>query len=288
MNGLVVGAFAGPGGWCTGARIAGHAGPMLGVDWSADACRTAVAAGHARVRADVAAFPLEPLVGRVEGLTISPPCPDWSIAGTGAGYGGVSGRLIREALRWTLTLRPRWTAWECTPLTPVRDHFERDAEVLRRAGYRVWSGVLDAVDYGVASTRRRAVLVACVDGPGGPPAPVLGPVRSMSDVLGWDGAELVSNYGTGGDPKRRGRRGMHEPAFTMTGRCGRNKWQWPDGTTRNMTTAEAGAVQSFPLDYPWQGGSNSRQQQVGDAVPPLLAAAILRPLIQPSAREVAA
>ena len=69
---------------------------------------------------------------------------------------------------------------------------------------------------------------------------------------------------------------MHLPAFTMTGKCGRNRWEWPDGTTRNLTVAEAGVLQSFPRDYPWRGGSISQQQQVGDAIPPRLAAAVLR------------
>jgi DNA (cytosine-5)-methyltransferase 1 len=46
-----------------------------------------------------------------------------------------------------------------------------------------------------------------------------------------------------------------------------------------MTVDEAAQLQGFPSGYPWSGGSVSRQQQVGDAVPPPLAAAILRPLV---------
>ncbi|MBP2331263.1 DNA (cytosine-5)-methyltransferase 1 [Kibdelosporangium banguiense] len=252
---------------------------MLGVDISLDACRTAMAAGHARVVADVATFPLEPLVGRVEGAILSPPCKDWSSTGTLAGYAGETGHLLREPLRWCLMLRPLWTAWECTPNKPVRARFAADAEVLQRAGYDVWTGVLNAEDYGVPSTRKRAILVAHRGRTVGPPTPTLGGPASMAHALGWDGAELVSNYGTGGDAQRRGRRPMHMPAFTMTGKCGRNKWAWPDGTTRPLSIDEAAQLQSFRPNYPWHGGSTSQQQQVGDAVPPLLAAAILRPLI---------
>lgn len=288
MTGLVVELFAGAGGLSTGARMAGHEGPAIGFDTSMDACRTAVAAGHRRARADVTRVPLAPMVGRVRGVLASPPCRAWAAPGLRAGLDSASGRLIREPLRWCIALRPVWTAWECTPLAEVRAHFAADAAVLRRAGYHVWTGVLNAVDYGVASTRRRAVLVAHLDRRVGPPAPRLGHVLTMADALGWDarsGVELVSNYGTNGNARDRGRRAIYLPAFTMTGKCGRNRWEWPDGTTRNLTVVEAAKLQSFPADYPWYGGSVSRQQQVGDAVPPLLAAAFLEQLFGRSRTE---
>ncbi|WP_244211044.1 DNA cytosine methyltransferase [Amycolatopsis kentuckyensis] len=269
--------FAGPGGWDVGARLAGYRGDIFGIDISEDACATARAAGHHRVLADVTTYPLEEFDG-CDGLINSAPCPDWTVAGNGLGMNGRSGPLILQGLRWALALRPRWTAWECTPDRPVLMQYNQDAEVLRANGYSVWVGVLNAYDYGVPQTRRRAILIARRDGViAVQPAPIAR--RSMADALGWSGATFVSNYGTGGNAKKRGKRGMHEPAYTMTGRCGRNKWEWPDGSRRNLTVAEAGMLQGFPADYPWQGGSTSQQQQVGDAVPPPLAAAILKPLL---------
>lgn len=270
--------FAGPGGMDTGLRMAGYAGEIRGFDTSADACATARAAGHTRECVDVTTYPVEKLVGLVDGLIVTPPCTDWTGAGNGLGMAGTTGPLILEALRWTLLLRPPWTVWECTPDRPVRARFESDAAVLERAGYSTWTGVLNAHDYGVPSTRRRQILIARRDGGRAhPPTPTVR--RHMADALGWDGAVLVSNYGTGGDASRRGRRTMDQPAFTMTGKCCRNRWEWPDGRARNLTPAEAGALQSFPADYPWQGGSTSVQQQIGDAVPPRLAAEIFRDLI---------
>ncbi|KMO99777.1 DNA cytosine methyltransferase [Streptomyces roseus] len=111
--------------------------------------------------------------------------------------------------------------------------------------------------------------------------------RSMRDALaapvgthpGRPAPFLVrSNYGSSGNPGRRGVRTDRQPAATVTGRISRFVvfehldenivYEGP-----RFTMNEAGMLQSFPPDYPWSG--TAQAQQVGNAVPPLFGAHLL-------------
>lgn len=87
------------------------------------------------------------------------------------------------------------------------------------------------------------------------------------------GAGMVERYG------ERPGRGIDQPAFTVRASAGGMepggfRFDTPEGT-RRVSVREAGILQSFPADYPWQGTKGQQFQQVGNAVPPLMAAAII-------------
>lgn len=93
-----------------------------------------------------------------------------------------------------------------------------------------------------------------------------------------------SNYGSGGDPKKRGLRTCAAPAATVTGKVRRNKVHDLKGFDANgepelgpeqdrFTFREAGLLQTFPAEYPWRGTDVA--QQIGNAIPPLLAVHVL-------------
>lgn len=137
---------------------------------------------------------------------------------------------------------------------------------------------------------------------------------SMAEAFGWDQHVVMrSNYGTGGDSSARGLRTTDQPAPTVTSKIDRNKWlfagagktsqftagQRPRPTTlpahtitgkgtaawikpaepgSQVSIEEASVLQTFPADYPWQGNRGQQYQQVGNAVPPLLAAHLIASL----------
>jgi len=309
-------------------------------------------------------------------LIASPPCQTFSMAGHGAGRRAMDEVLEAIELhaykdaeqliefgekhdpRTALVLAPLAYIWRDRPefvaleqVSTVLPVWEAYADVMREWGYSVKTEVLNAEQYGVPQTRRRAILVARLDGEVSLPAPTHSkyhshdPERidpgvkrwvSMAEALGWnDGRRftqnnkmahqarrtldhpaptitaghdsgnrgfldedgtlqiatpeevaalqsyptmLRSNYGTSGDPANRGERTTDQPAATLTSKANRNKW---DGEI-NMEHGEAAALQTYAAPFEWCGSKSKKFLQIGNAVPPLLAEAILTALIAPT------
>lgn len=305
MVGRVVDLFSGAGGWSMGLRAIG--GADVGVELWEPATRTAHAAGHAVIRADVSKYPAEVFAGW-EGLIASPPCQTFSAAGKKEGAAAIGAirshllasrhgwtppsgpvadprsELMLEPLRWVWAVQPRWVALEQVP--GVLPLWQTYALVLAELGYEAWCGVVNAADYGVPQDRRRAVLLASIDGEPGRPRVTHGgnglpPLVSMSDALGWPSGRVgfprKDDRGDSPDGYReRDWFPTSSPAPTLTEKARSWRVELDGHAPRQASITDGLVVQSFPADYPVQGSNSSAFLQVGNAVPPLLAEALLR------------
>lgn len=186
--------------------------------------------------------------------------------------------LILQPARRIAQLKPDFVALEQVPGAAVV--WGAYAHVLRAMGWSATYGILNAADYGVPQKRRRAILVASRHGAARLPAPThaehaddlfggLAPWVSIRDAVGW-GLDVPSPTIVPGH--------NHTADYSLQRKMAELARE-ADRPAVTMPVSERGVLQSFPPDYVWRGRVEEQQRQVGNAVPPLLAAHVLAALL---------
>jgi DNA (cytosine-5)-methyltransferase 1 len=301
----------------------------IGMELNAAACRTRKAAGHATIQCDVTQYPTWVFKGRKIKKIDSPPCPGFNKSGKklglldlplvhqaiedlsrgkdtraviGAACRDERSILTAEPMRWHYDLQPEWICMEQVPsVLPV---WQQYAEILRGWGYSAVAGVLDAADFGLGQTRKRAVLIASRVREVALPAPTHGGLGqpahvAMADVVGWGytqrPAPSVTGGGTytgGAEPFGNGTRQAMARTIGTVDKHGRPLWRDRDVPLRKPTAAElaagkiprpnlrptvaeCAALQGFRPGLVFDGNAGERHLIVGNAVPIPLALAVL-------------
>ncbi len=307
---LALDLFAGAGGWDVAATALGW--DVDGVEIMPEARATRAAVGFKTIADDVR--DVHPRRGEYDLLLASPPCQTYSMAGKGEGrrnldrvlaalenpYAAHSAiadldertRLVLEPLRVAMEARPRVMLWEQVPaVLPV---WQACLPVLRTLGYTCDARVLNAEQYGVPQTRRRAVLMARLDLGGLWPVPThsrfysrtpekldggVEPWVSMAQALGWGMTERPSMTVCGGGTDTGGAEPFGNGARRgLLRELEAGRWQLRNGKGIRVTPEEAARLQTFLDGFPFQGSKGKVFQQIGNAVPPLLAYALLKGL----------
>lgn len=258
------------------------------------------------------------LYGTYNLLIASPPCQTFSAAGNGAGRRALNGVLEAITLeaykdpaallafgekhdpRTALVLTPLAYVWRDRPalvaleqVPTVQPVWDAYAEVMRGWGYSVETRVLNAEQYGVPQTRRRAILVAHLDGPVSLPTPThsryysrtpekLDPgVKkwvSMAEALGWGRTDAPVHTVTAGThgPTDRWASGGKGVRRTMDEASRSEKWirkpglEDAEGRTQyaeRFGIEEVSAIQTYPVILQNGNQPNATRRHEGTPAP---------------------
>lgn len=185
--------------------------------------------------------------------TVHPPMPTHSKDGHGAGLFGpdvLPWVSMADALGWGFDDEPSCTVSSGGAATG-------GAEPFANAGYRARLREYVYVNGNQANSARR---------PADQPAPTVLFGHRANDVRWVHERPATTVVGT-----------FRPDVIAAPGYRTKESRQDAEGSVR-VTVQEAGILQSFRADYEWKGSRTKQYEQVGNAVPPLLAAHILRAL----------
>ena len=223
----------------------------------------------------------------VTGVIGGPPCQAWSRRNIQQTPDDPRALLLDEYMRVVEEVNPRWFVLENVTTVP-KEKKQATVQTAKNLGYQVQSACLDASDYGAAQTRRRWIVIGTRN------RTIRDFQRVRPRTVREAFAPIQKNWGmmqsTPATLKRLAEATPDEWT-PMTGKYGniiKLQWDRPAPTVvnvkkvymvhpsevRNISLAEAAALQGFPLDYRWQGTDTQIAQMIANAMPAEMAGAI--------------
>ncbi|MBS0016009.1 MAG: DNA cytosine methyltransferase [Arthrospira sp. SH-MAG29] len=291
---VVLDLFAGCGGFSLGFKAAGF--ETIGYEMLADAAAT-----YTRNLQDICYCQTleigQDLCNHPDVIIGGPPCQPFSVGGLQKGP-----RDSRDGFPIFLDAieryQPAIAIFENVRgmLYKNRQYLEKIVAELERLNYRVDIKLINAVNYGVPQKRERLFVVAYQTAWHWPEAETLAIPYTAGDAI-YDTASTIPIGAKFLTPSMLEYIGRYEakskcvkprdiyldiPCRTLTCRnlsgatSDMLRLLLPDGRRRRLTVREAARLQSFPDWFELVGSENSQFNQIGNAVPPLLAKAIAK------------
>lgn len=208
-----------------------------------------------------------------------PPCQDYSTAGCRDETRGRAALTVSYA-RIIEKLRPKYFLMENVAVIEKSASFRIVNEIFRQAGYGLNQLILDASKCGVPQIRKRHITFGVLGGKDQVAVEIFKTGQSeksmtmrdyFGDTLGFEYYFRVpTSY------KRRGIYSISEPSMTIRG-VDRPVPKGYKGhpadpvplspEIRALTPKERSLIQTFPIDFIWEGSKTNLNQAIGNAVP---------------------
>ncbi len=252
---------------------------------------------------------------KVDVIIGGPPCQGFSIAGNiGRNFiDDPRNRLFKEFVRVVNIVKPKYFIMENVARLYTHNKSQTRYEIIedfKKLGYKVECQILNSADYGVAQIRKRVIFIgsrvrddikfpkkitqthktikeAIDDLPSLnsgetsniPNHTAMNHTKQMLEKMsfisdGGDRTQIPQNLRPkSGDIRKYIKYDSKKPSITVTGDM-RKVFHYSQN--RALSVRELARIQSFPDNFIFQGNSISSQQQVGNAVPPLMAEALAK------------
>ncbi|GAA1046239.1 DNA (cytosine-5-)-methyltransferase [Rothia amarae] len=223
-----------------------------------------------------------------------PPCQDFSSAGKGVE--GERANLTLEFSKIVSILKPKYFIMENVPNARKSNSYQKAKKNFLEGGYGVTETILDANYYGVPQRRKRLFLIGALNQPDFDISEnfemrqTIFPLtvkEYMPDI------SLTDYYLHPRSYERRGVFSVYEPSPTIRGvnRPKPKTYVQHIGNTNkddevvSLSYDLRSRIQTFPKEYHWVGNISEIEQMIGNAVPPLLAKAVVETISNHSKKE---